>query len=161
MDAKSSITFTLNGKQTTLEADDDRTLLWVLRTDLELTGARYGCGEGPCGACTVLLDERPVRACRTPLWQVAGKSVMTVEGLAQDGKLHPLQQAFIDHGAFQCGYCTSAMLLTAWALLAENPKPSRPQIVAAMDHVLCRCGAHQRILAAVEAVAAQASRRPS
>ncbi len=156
MDAKSPITFTLNGTPTTLETDGDRTLLWVLRTDLELTGTKYGCGEGPCGACTVLVDDRPVRACRTPLWQIAGKSVMTIEGLAQRGQLHPLQQAFIDHGALQCGYCTSAMLLTAYALLADNPRPSRAQIVTAMDRVLCRCGAHQRILAAIESVAAKA-----
>src|ERR1035437_9010261 len=108
-------------------------LLWVLRTDLELTGTKYGCGEGLCGACTVLVGGKVVRSCKTSLKNVAGKEVLTIEGLARDGKLHPLQQAFIDHGALQCGYCTSGMLLDAYVFLRENPQPSREAIVARME----------------------------
>jgi aerobic-type carbon monoxide dehydrogenase small subunit (CoxS/CutS family) len=139
----------------TLDTDDDRTLLWVLRTELGLTGSKYGCGEGVCGACTVTVDGRAVRSCRTPLRNIAGKAVVTIEGLALEGRLHPLQRAFIEHGAFQCGYCTSGMLMSAAAFLHENPKPSRDAVVAHMDRNLCRCGAHQRIVAAIEAVATQ------
>jgi nicotinate dehydrogenase subunit A len=145
-----SIRFGLNGRPVTLNAAGDRTLLWTLRTDLELTGTKYGCGEGLCGACTVLVDGKAVRSCTTTLAAIAGKDVVTVEGLARDGKLHPLQQAFIDHGAFQCGYCMSGMLLSALALLRRNPNPSHDEIVAHMDHDLCRCGAHQRIVQAIE-----------
>jgi aerobic-type carbon monoxide dehydrogenase small subunit (CoxS/CutS family) len=152
---KNSIQFGLNGRPVRLDTEEDRTLLWVLRTDLELTGAKYGCGEGICGACTVIVDGRAMRACKTPLKQVAGKEVMTIEGLARNGKLHPLQQAFIDHGALQCGFCTSGMLLTAYAFLRRNPRPSRDEIVAQMEHTLCRCGAHQRIVEAIETAALQ------
>jgi aerobic-type carbon monoxide dehydrogenase small subunit (CoxS/CutS family) len=152
---KSSIQFRLNGQWATLDADDDRMLLWVLRTDLGLTGTKYGCGEGLCGACTVTVGGKAVRSCRTPMKNVAGKDVVTIEGLARDGKLHPLQQAFIDHGAFQCGFCTSGMLMAASEFLRETPKPSREAVVAHMDRSLCRCGAHQRIVDAIEAVAMQ------
>jgi len=152
---KSSIRFTLNGRPITLDTDDDRTLLWVLRTDLDLTGTKYGCGEGSCGACTVIVGGKVVRSCKTALKHVAGKEVVTVEGLARDGKLHPLQQAFIDHGALQCGYCTSGMLLEAVVLLNENPQPSRDAIVAHMERNLCRCGTHQRIVDAIESAARQ------
>ncbi len=152
---KETIRFTLNGKPASLAADADRSLLWALRTDLGLTGAKYGCGEGSCGACTVLVDDRAVRSCITPLGRVAGKAVLTIEGLARDGRLHPLQQAFIDHGALQCGYCTPGMLLAAYALLKEDPRPSREAIIARLDRNLCRCGAHQRILAAIEAAGRQ------
>jgi nicotinate dehydrogenase subunit A len=147
---KTSIRFGLNGHPVTLNTDGDRMLLWVLRTDLELTGAKYGCGEGICGACTVTIGGKSVRSCRTPLKNVAGKDVVTIEGLAQNGKLHPVQQAFIDHGGFQCGYCTSGMILEASVFLHENPKPSRDAIVAHMERNLCRCGAHQRIVEAIE-----------
>lgn len=147
-----AISFEVNGKPVSLNTDTDRTLLWVLRTDLGLTGPKYGCGEGICGACTVLVDGNPVRACRAPLSTVGGKRVVTIEGLAKNGTLHPLQQAFIDHGAFQCGYCTPGMLLTAHALLEQSPHPSRDDIIAGLDGNLCRCGAHKRIIAAVEAV---------
>jgi aerobic-type carbon monoxide dehydrogenase small subunit (CoxS/CutS family) len=156
---KTAIQFKLNGRPASLSADDDGMLLWALRTDLGLTGAKYGCGEGLCGACTVLIDGQPRRACRTPLKQVAGKEVLTIEGLARDGQLHPLQQAFIDHGAFQCGYCTSGMLLEAYALLRDNPRPRREDIVAHMERNLCRCGAHQRVIEAIESVAGQAGGR--
>ncbi len=148
---KRSIRFTLNDQPITLTTDDDRTLLWVLRTDLDLTGTKYGCGEGICGACTVLVGDKAVRSCKTLLKNIEGKEVVTIEGLARDGKLHPLQQAFIDHGALQCGYCTSGMILDAYALLRKNPKPSRETIVTHMERNLCRCGAHQRIVAAIEA----------
>jgi aerobic-type carbon monoxide dehydrogenase small subunit (CoxS/CutS family) len=145
-----AIRFTLNDKPVSLNAEEDRSLLWALRTDTDLTGTKYGCGESLCGACTVLVDGKAVRSCNFPLAAVAGKSVVTIEGLAKDGALHPLQQAFIDHGAFQCGYCTSGMLLTAYALLRDNPRPSRDDIIAQLDNNLCRCGAHLRIVEAVE-----------
>ncbi len=149
-----TIRFQLNGKAVTLNTDPDRTLLWVLRTDLSLTGAKYGCGEGLCGACTVVLDGRAVRSCQVRLGTVQGKKVTTIEGLAQNGKLHPLQQAFQEHGGFQCGYCTPGMIMNAYALLLKTPRPSRAAVVAAMDDNLCRCGSHTRILDAVEAAAA-------
>ena len=155
---KRALRFTLNGKAVAISTDDDRTLLWLLRTDLALTGTKYGCGEGSCGACTVLVDGRAAHACTLALKKVHGREVMTIEGLAgdgRDGRLHPLQQAFIDHGALQCGYCTPGMLLRAYAFLRENPKPSRAAIVAHMDRNLCRCGAHQRIVEAIEAAAQQ------
>jgi aerobic-type carbon monoxide dehydrogenase small subunit (CoxS/CutS family) len=150
---KRSIRFGLNGRSVTLDTDDERTLLWVLRTDLALTGTKYGCGQGFCGACTVLVEGKAVRSCLTSLKDIAGKEVLTIEGLAHNGELHPLQQAFIDHGAFQCGYCTSGMLLSAAALLRATPKPSRDAILAHLESNLCRCGAHQRIAAAIEAAA--------
>jgi nicotinate dehydrogenase subunit A len=145
-----AIHFRLNGKPVTLDTDDRRTLLWVLRTDLDLTGTKYGCGEGICGACTVGVNGVATRACQTALAAVDGKSVVTIEGLEKDGKLHPLQQAFIDHGGFQCGYCTSGMLMNAWAFLQKTPHPSRAEIVDEMNDNLCRCGAHQRIVAAIQ-----------
>lgn len=147
------IAFSLNGRRVTLNTGENRTLLWVLRTDLALTGTKYGCGAGYCGACTVIVDGKAVRSCLASLKDIAGKSVLTIEGLARKGELHPLQQAFVDHGAFQCGYCTSGMLLTAVALLRETPSRSRETIVSHMEGNLCRCGAHQRILAAIESVA--------
>jgi aerobic carbon-monoxide dehydrogenase small subunit len=150
-----SIRFHLNGRPTTVNAAADRMLLWVLRTDLGLTGAKYGCGEAICGACTVLIDGKTAHSCVTPLKHVNGKKVVTIEGLARGERLHPLQQAFIDHGAFQCGYCTSGMLMHAYAFLEKNPTPSRAAIVAGMERMLCRCGAHQRIVAAIESAASE------
>lgn len=147
---KKKIQFVVNGRPITMDTDDERALLWVLRTDLELTGSKYGCGEGICGACTVVVDGKAVRSCTTPLKNVAGKDVLTIEGLAREGKLHPLQQAFIDHGALQCGYCTSGMLLDAYAFLKAHQNPSRAAIMAHMERNLCRCGAHQRIIDAIE-----------
>jgi aerobic-type carbon monoxide dehydrogenase small subunit (CoxS/CutS family) len=151
---KSTIRFQLNGQPTTLELDPARTLLWVLRGELGLTGAKYGCGEGVCGACTVLVDGAAVHACATPVSAVAGKRVVTIEGLAAGERLHPIQEAFLDEGAYQCGYCTPGMILAAHALLAEHPRATRQQILDGLEGNLCRCGAHQRILAAVEKVAA-------
>ncbi len=152
---KTSIRFRLNGKPTTLDTDGDRTLLWVLRTDLELTGTKYGCGTGLCGACTVIVDGKAVRSCQTPLKEVNNHEVLTIEGLARDGRLHPLQQAFIDHGGLQCGYCTPGMIMNAYALLLQGRQPSREAIVAGMEQQLCRCGAHQRIVGAIESASRQ------
>ena len=152
---KDTVRLSLNGRSATLEGGDDTSLLWALRTQTDLTGTKYGCGEAMCGACVVVVDGNPVRSCTTNLKAVAGRQVLTVEGLARGGKLHALQQAFIDHGAFQCGYCTPGMLLSAYALLHGNPAPSRAEIVAYMNNNLCRCGAHERILDAVEAAARQ------
>lgn len=150
---KSTVQFNLNGATVVLNTDDDRMLLWVLRTDLALTGTKYGCGEGICGACAVVINDEAHRSCRVSLKEIAGAAVVTIEGLATQGKLHPLQQAFIDHGAFQCGYCTSGMLMDAYALLREDPHPSRDKIIARMEHNLCRCGAHQRIVDAIQQAA--------
>jgi nicotinate dehydrogenase subunit A len=147
-----TIRFTLNGRPTTLTTDPTRTLLWVLRTDLELTGTKYGCGIGMCGACTVLVNGEAVAACRTDLASVRGKRVATIEGLARNGRLHPLQQAFHEAGAFQCGFCTSGMIMNAYALLARNPHPTREEVLQGMERNLCRCGTHQRVLAAIAAV---------
>ena len=154
-----TIRFTLNGKSTTLNTDASRALLWVLRTDLEMTGTKYGCGEGLCGACTVIVDGRAVRSCMTDLSSVQGKQVTTIEGLAHDGKLHPLQQAFHEHGGYQCGYCTPGMIMNAYGLLQEHPRPTRAQIEEGMEVNLCRCGAHRRIIAAIESASGQ-GRRP-
>jgi nicotinate dehydrogenase subunit A len=150
---KTAYRFRVNGRPAVLQTEGETTLLWALRAQLDLTGTKYGCGEGLCGACVVLVDGRPVRSCTTTVKATAGKEVLTVEGLARGGRLHPLQQAFIEHGAVQCGYCTPGMLLSAYALLRRNPSPSRAEIVAAMNDNLCRCGAHQRIVDAIEAAA--------
>lgn len=148
-----SVEFHLNGSSVRLETDVDRSLLWVLRTDLHLTGAKYGCGVGYCGACTVVVDGNAVRACQVSLADVAGKKVTTIEGLGADDELHPLQSAFVEQGGFQCGYCTTGMIMNAYALLSAKPQPSREEIIGAMDNNLCRCGAHQRIIAAIEQAA--------
>jgi aerobic-type carbon monoxide dehydrogenase small subunit (CoxS/CutS family) len=145
-----TVRFKLNGKEVAVETSPERMLLWVLRADLGLTGAKYGCGEGYCGACTVLVDGQPVRSCQYPLAMAEGKSVLTIEGLAsRDGRLHPLQQAFVDHGAMQCGYCTSGMILQAYALLLRKPDPTEAEIADALEGNLCRCGGYQRIIAAI------------
>jgi len=143
------ISFNLNGKKTELVTDPNQTLLWVLRNHFNLTGTKYGCGTGFCGACTVLINKEPVRSCMLPVGDVAGKTVVTIEGLAKNGKLHPLQQAFIDHDALQCGYCTPGMIMTAAGLLMKNPSPSRQDIINGLEENLCRCGAHMRIIDAV------------
>ena len=148
-----TIRFRLNGKPTTIETDAERTLLWVLRGDLGLTGTKFGCGEGICGSCTVVIDGLAVRSCSVPLASVDGREVTTIEGLGHDGALHTLQTAFVEHGGFQCGYCTPGMIMNAYALLRANPKLSREAIVKGMEDNLCRCGAHQRIIAAIEDVA--------
>jgi aerobic-type carbon monoxide dehydrogenase small subunit (CoxS/CutS family) len=147
---KELIQFTLNGKPTSVNVEADRNLLWVLRTELGLTGTKYGCGENLCGACTVVVGKEAVRSCQLPVREVRGKQVTTVEGLAKEGKLHPLQQAFVDHDAMQCGYCTPGMIMTAYALLLKKPNLTRDEVIAGMEDNLCRCGAHKRIIAAIE-----------
>jgi aerobic-type carbon monoxide dehydrogenase small subunit (CoxS/CutS family) len=143
----------VNGARCPVAADADRTLLSVLRDDLDLTGAKYGCGEGRCGACTVLVDGKPVKSCNTSVSGAAGKKVQTIESLAQGGKLHPLQEAFLEVGALQCGYCTPGMLMAALALLRKDPSPSREEIVRHMNGNICRCGIYTRIVAAIEKAA--------
>src|SRR5438067_2396815 len=143
----------VNGSARPLEADPARTLLSVLRDDLGLTGAKYGCGEGRCGACTVLVEGRPVRSCSTRVGDAADKPVRTVEGLTAGDKLHALQEAFLAAGALQCGYCTPGMIMSALALLTENPQPTREQIVVGMNGNICRCGTYGRIITAIELAA--------
>jgi aerobic-type carbon monoxide dehydrogenase small subunit (CoxS/CutS family) len=146
-----TIRFTLNGRPLRFNVDGERMLLWVLRTDLGVTGPKYGCGEGICGACTVLVNDEAVRSCQKPIKEIDGSEITTIEGLAQNGVLHPLQKAFIEHVGLQCGYCTPGMILTAYSLLAGNPTPTRDEIIEGMNDNLCRCGAHTRIVAAIEA----------
>ena len=143
----------VNGAGRAVDAEADRSLLSVLRDDLGLTGAKYGCGEGQCGACTVLVDGQRVRSCVTRVGTVEGKKVRTVEGLAAGEKLHPVQEAFLECGALQCGYCTPGMIMSALALLTENPQPTREQIVVGMNGNICRCGTYGRIITAVELAA--------
>jgi len=147
-------TLSVNGREHRLDAQPDRPLLSVLRDDLDLTGAKYGCGEGQCGACTVLIDGRPVRSCITELSECDGKRITTIEGLAKGDDLHPLQSAFLECGAMQCGYCTPGMILSGVALLEKTPEPSRPEIMHALQGNICRCGTYQRIVQAVQQAAA-------
>jgi aerobic-type carbon monoxide dehydrogenase small subunit (CoxS/CutS family) len=155
---EATIEFKLNGKPVSMTVDGGRMLLWVLRCDLNLTGSKYGCGEGHCGSCTVLVDGTPVRSCQTPVADVQGKEVLTIEGLAgEDGTLHPLQKAFMEHDALQCGFCTPGMILRAVNLLQNNPQPSRTEIIQHMDQSFCRCGSHTRIVQAIESAARQMS----
>jgi aerobic-type carbon monoxide dehydrogenase small subunit (CoxS/CutS family) len=156
-----SLSFTLNGHPVSIKTDHDRELLWVLRTDFELTGTKYGCGKGLCGTCTVLVDNQPIRSCMLRAGSVAGKDVTTIEGLEKDGELHPLQRAFIDHDALQCGFCTPGMIITAHGLLRHTPAATREQIVQAMERNLCRCGAHPRILDAIQQAAAEIAGQPA
>jgi aerobic-type carbon monoxide dehydrogenase small subunit (CoxS/CutS family) len=143
----------VNGSRRPVNADAERSLLSVLRDDLDLTGSKYGCGEGRCGACTVLLDGKPVRSCTTRVGAAEGKPIRTIEGLAQGEHLHPLQEAFLQTGALQCGYCTSGMILSALALLTSQPEPQRDDIVRFMNGNICRCGTYARILTAIEQAA--------
>jgi aerobic-type carbon monoxide dehydrogenase small subunit (CoxS/CutS family) len=152
---KKNISFKLNGKPVTLTVDSERMLLWVLRSDLGLTGTKYGCGVGLCGACTVVVDGDAVRSCRLPVKDVKAKDVLTIEGLAKNGKLHPIQEAFIKHDALQCGFCTPGMILNAYSLLLKNPKPTQAQIIEDMDYNLCRCGSHTRIIQAIQSAAGE------
>ncbi|MGD2128769.1 MAG: (2Fe-2S)-binding protein [Lysobacterales bacterium] len=150
---KQTIQFSLNGETVRLETEPDRPLLWVLRGDLALTGTKFGCGEGICGACTVLIGDSAVRSCVETVGSVAGKRITTIEGLAAGDELHPVQKAFVKHDALQCGYCTPGMVLTSVALLAKKPSASEAEIVSGLDANYCRCGAHKRILRAVREVA--------
>jgi aerobic-type carbon monoxide dehydrogenase small subunit (CoxS/CutS family) len=150
-----TISFTLNGKPTKLQADGERTLLWVLRTDLGLTGTKYGCGEGHCGSCTVLVDNVAARSCLLKAKSVAGKEVVTIEGLARNGVLHPLQKAFMQHDGLQCGFCTPGMILTGVSFLRTHPQPTADQISKGLEQNFCRCGAHLRIVRAMQTAAAE------
>lgn len=147
---KEKIKFELNGKPVEAEVEKDQFLLWVLRTQFNLTGTKYGCGMGYCGSCTVLMDGDPVRACSIMMEDVADTRIVTIEALAEDGELHPLQQAFIEHDALQCGFCTPGMIMNAAGLLKKNPEPTRQEIISGMNDNLCRCGAHNRIIDAIE-----------
>ncbi|RME90687.1 MAG: (2Fe-2S)-binding protein [Verrucomicrobia bacterium] len=158
---KTSVRLVVNGRQVTVETEPDRPLLEVLREDLGLTGTKYGCGEGSCGACTVLVDDRSTHACLTPVADVAGKSVLTIEGLGADGRLHPVQEAFLAARAHQCGYCTPGMIMeiAGWLRRGERPRPE--EIPARLEGHLCRCGSHYRILEAARRVlASQPVRQP-
>jgi len=148
-----TISFKLNDKPVRLNLDSDRLLLWVLRTDLGLTGTKFGCGEGHCGCCTVLVNQVAVRSCLLKVKEVSNKEVLTIEGLAKNGKLHPIQKAFMEHDAMQCGFCTPGMILTAFGLLTSTPQPSKDQIIRGMEQNLCRCGAHTRIIQAMQTAA--------
>ncbi len=150
---KQNIKFKLNHKPISITVDDERMLLWVLRTDLGLTGTKYGCGEGFCGACTVLVNNKAVRSCQFPMREVHGKEVITIEGLAQNEKLHPIQEAFMKNDALQCGFCTPGMILNAVSLLTENSRPTQQEIIQGMEDNLCRCGAHNRIVQAIQSAA--------
>jgi carbon-monoxide dehydrogenase small subunit len=144
------ISFTLNGEPEQVTVDEGRMLLWVLRYDLGLTGAKFGCGTALCGACTVIVDDEAVRSCTMPVREIEGKRVLTIEGLARGEQLHPIQQAFVNHHAFQCGFCTPGMILSTYVLLKKTPQPTTAQIIKHMDDNLCRCGSHFRIIAAIE-----------
>jgi aerobic-type carbon monoxide dehydrogenase small subunit (CoxS/CutS family) len=146
----------VNGKKLPIDAEATANLLSVLRNDLNLTGSKYGCGEGQCGACTVLVDGVLMRSCVTQVGRAAGKQITTIEGLEKDGKLHPLQEAFIKADAMQCAYCTSGMLMAASALLEKKPKPSRDEIIEGMNSNICRCGVYQRIIEAIQIASGQA-----
>jgi carbon-monoxide dehydrogenase small subunit len=147
---KKTIHFKLNGKPKSLVLDRERMLLWVLRTDFGLTGTKYGCGAGFCGACTVLVNNEAVRSCQFPAKDVDGKEILTIEGLARNGRLHPLQAAFVKHDALQCGYCTPGMILTAYGLLLKNPRANLEEVKERLNGNLCRCGSYQRIIQAIQ-----------
>lgn len=149
----------VNGKRRTVDVDASVSLLSVLRDDLDLTGTKYGCGEGRCGACTVLLNGQLTRSCVTQVGRAAGKQITTIEGLENDGKLHPLQEAFIKADAMQCAFCTSGMIMAATALLSKNARPSRDEIVSGMNRNICRCGVYQRIIEAIQMASAQTANR--
>jgi aerobic-type carbon monoxide dehydrogenase small subunit (CoxS/CutS family) len=140
----------INGVKHAIRADSDTSLLYVLRDELDLTGSKYGCGEGQCGACSVLLDGKAVRSCRTPVSAAQGKQITTIEGLEKDGQLHPVQEAFLNVDVFQCGYCAPGMIMSAVALLEQNPSPTEEDIVQAMNGNICRCGTYPRIVRAIK-----------
>lgn len=157
-DAAETVRFTVNGRTRAVETEGDRPLLEVLREDLGLTGAKYGCGEAQCGACSVLVEGERVFSCRTPISRVAGRSVVTIEGLAPEGELHPVQRAFLDEGAFQCGFCTAGMIVAAVALLEAEGSPSDAEIVEGMNRNLCRCCAYPSIVRAVRRACGEAGK---
>ncbi len=145
-----TIHFEVNLKPVKISTDPENLLMWVLRNELGLTGTKFGCGVGACGSCTVLLDNEPVRSCIVPVSEVAGKKVLTIEGLAINGTLHPIQKAFMSNDALQCGYCTPGMIMNAYGLLLKNPEPSRSEIIEGMEDNLCRCGTYGRVIKAIQ-----------
>jgi carbon-monoxide dehydrogenase small subunit len=147
---KQSISFKLNGQAVSVDATGEESLLTVIRSYLDQTGTKYGCGMGHCGACTVIIDKEPVRACMIYLEDVAGKEILTIEGLATNGSLHPVQKAFVEHDALQCGFCTPGMIMNAYGLLIRNPEPTREEIIDGMEDNLCRCGSYNRIVDAIQ-----------
>jgi aerobic-type carbon monoxide dehydrogenase small subunit (CoxS/CutS family) len=153
------IRFNLNGKKTEITIDPNLTLLWVLRDQFGLTGTKYGCGIGLCGACTILLDNEPIRSCSYQVRDVMDKNVVTIEGLSSNGELHPVQKAFIEKDAMQCGYCTPGMIMNATGLLLANPEPTRQEIIEGMEDNLCRCGAHVRIIEAIQSAGQEMKNR--
>lgn len=153
------IKFNLNGKETEITIDPNLTLLWVLRDQFGLTGTKYGCGIGLCGACTILLDNEPVRSCSYQVRDVMDKNVVTIEGLSSNGELHPVQKAFMEKDAMQCGYCTPGMIMNATGLLLANPEPTRQEIIEGMEDNFCRCGAHVRIIEAIQAAGQEMKNR--
>lgn len=150
-----TISFQLNGKRADVVIDPTHTLLWVLRNHFGLTGTKFGCGMGFCGSCTILIDNEAVRSCTVPVGDIKGKDVVTIEGLASGDELHPVQKAFIEHDALQCGYCTPGMIMNATGLLLKNPSPTPDEIRAGMEDNLCRCGAHVRIIEAVQTASSE------
>ena len=150
---KEKIQFILNGKKVNISVDGERFLITVLRKEFGLTGTKYGCGEGHCGSCTVLINNKAVRSCHTTVEEIKGKEVVTIEGLAMGSDLHPLQKAFLKHDSTQCGFCTPGMILTAYSLLKVNSKPTESEIIYAMDDNLCRCGSYKRIIQSIQTAA--------
>ncbi|MFA5806524.1 MAG: (2Fe-2S)-binding protein [Melioribacteraceae bacterium] len=149
------IKFKLNGKTVEISVDSDRMLLWILRTDFNLTGTKYSCGEGFCGACTVMINNKAERSCNVAVKSVKGKEVLTIEGLINNGRLHPLQKAFTEKDALQCGYCTPGMIMNAYGFLKKNPKPTYEEIIKEMDNNYCRCSAYNRIIEAIQTASAE------
>ena len=156
---KQSISFKLNGKPVSVAVEGDESLLTVIRTYLDETGTKYGCGIGECGACTVMMDNETVRSCMLLVEDVAGKEITTIEGLSTNENLHPIQKAFVEHDAMQCGFCTSGMIMTAEGLLKSNPNPNREEIIEGMDANLCRCGSYNRIVDAIETAANEINKK--
>ena len=150
---KQSISFKLNGQPISVDVTGEESLLTVIRSYLDQTGTKYGCGMGHCGACTVLIDKEPIRACMIYVEDVAGKEILTIEGLATNGTLHPVQKAFVSHDALQCGFCTPGMIMNAYGLLIRNPEPTREEIISGMEENLCRCGSYNRIVDAIQTAA--------
>ena len=155
---RETIRFEINGRPISLEVNSKRMLIWILRDELGLTGTKYGCGEGLCGACTVLVDGEAVRSCQFPVKEASGKKLTTIEGLAADGNLQPIQEAFVRHNTMQCGFCTSGMILTAASFLRKNRHPTRDEILREMEGNLCRCGGYMRIIQAIQTAARKKER---
>jgi aerobic-type carbon monoxide dehydrogenase small subunit (CoxS/CutS family) len=157
---KQKISFKLNRESVTVTVDGTESLLTVLREYLDLTGTKFGCGLGECGACTVLIDKKAVRSCMVAVEDVAGKEIVSIEGLSSNGSLHPIQKAFVTHDSMQCGFCTPGMIMNAYGLLLRNPKPSRTEIINGMEENLCRCGSYNRIVDAIETAAQEMTKKP-